>query len=51
MKVSLLPEDEDHDPAAIDAMRDRGPGPVTVLTSDPEDLAVLCGREAVVVKV
>ncbi|MFF0308516.1 DNA-binding protein [Streptosporangium sp. NPDC004379] len=40
---------------AIDAMLCAtalaAPGPVTVLTSDPEDLAVLCGREAVVVKV
>jgi hypothetical protein len=26
-------------------------GPVTVLTSDPDDLNVLCGRRATVIKV
>lgn len=27
------------------------PGPVTVLTSDPEDLTTLCGGRATVIKV
>ncbi|MER7112050.1 type II toxin-antitoxin system VapC family toxin [Streptomyces sp. NPDC000229] len=40
---------------AIDAMLSAtalaAPGPVTVLTSDPEDLAALCGGHATVVKV
>jgi hypothetical protein len=27
------------------------PGPVTILTSDPDDLALLCGRAATVVKI
>ena len=40
---------------AIDAMLTAtalaAPGPVTVLTSDPEDLATLCGGRLVVVKV
>ncbi len=40
---------------AIDAMLSAtalaAPGPVTVLTSDPEDLAVLCGGRVIVIKV
>lgn len=40
---------------AIDAMLGAtalaSPGPVTVLTSDPEDLMALCGRGVTVVKV
>ncbi|MER7763288.1 PIN domain-containing protein [Streptomyces sp. NPDC097619] len=40
---------------AIDAMVAatalEAPGPVTVLTSDPEDLIALCGRKAAVLKV
>jgi predicted nucleic acid-binding protein len=40
---------------AIDAMVSatalQSPGPVTILTSDPEDLAVLCGRQVVVIKI
>ncbi|GAA1959055.1 hypothetical protein GCM10009738_36810 [Kitasatospora viridis] len=40
---------------AIDAMLAAtalaAPGPVTVLTSDPEDLAVLCGARAAVIKI
>jgi len=40
---------------AIDAMLAAtalaAPGPVTILTSDPEDLAALCGGRATVVKV
>lgn len=40
---------------AIDAMVSAtallSPGPVTVLTSDPDDLAVLCGRTVTVIKV
>ncbi|MEV1250163.1 type II toxin-antitoxin system VapC family toxin [Nonomuraea sp. NPDC050022] len=40
---------------AIDAMLSAtalaAPGPVTVLTSDPEDLAVLCGARVTVIKV
>ena len=27
------------------------PGPVTILTSDPEDLTALCGRPATVIRV
>ena len=27
------------------------PGPVTILTSDPEDLTALCGGRATVIKV
>lgn len=40
---------------AIDAMLAAtalaAPGPVTILTSDPEDLGVLCGGRATVIKV
>lgn len=40
---------------AIDAMLGAvalaAPGPVTILTSDPEDLTVLCGARATVIKV
>jgi predicted nucleic acid-binding protein len=40
---------------AIDAMLSAtalaAPGPVTVLTSDPEDIATLCGRQVTVIKV
>ncbi|GAA1023866.1 hypothetical protein Aple_008850 [Acrocarpospora pleiomorpha] len=40
---------------AIDAMLSAtalaAPGPVTVLTSDPEDLAALCGGRVIVIKV
>jgi len=40
---------------AIDAMLAAtalaAPGPVTVLTSDPEDLRVLCGRRATLLKI
>jgi predicted nucleic acid-binding protein len=40
---------------AIDAMLSAtalaSPGPVTILTSDPEDLAALCGRRATVIKI
>nr|WP_221475190.1 PIN domain-containing protein [Sphaerisporangium rubeum] len=40
---------------AIDAMLSAtalaAPGPVTVLTSDPEDLAALCGMRVTVIKV
>ncbi|MEU3479052.1 PIN domain-containing protein [Streptomyces sp. NPDC033754] len=40
---------------AIDAMVAAtalaAPGPVTVLTSDPEDLTVLCGRRATVIAI
>ncbi|MDT0345452.1 DNA-binding protein [Streptomyces litchfieldiae] len=40
---------------AIDAMLGAtalaAPGPVTVLTSDPEDLAALCGERVTIVKV
>jgi predicted nucleic acid-binding protein len=40
---------------AIDAMLSAtaltAPGPVTVLTSDPEDFATLCGRDVTVIKV
>ncbi len=40
---------------AIDAMLSAtalaAPGSVTILTSDPEDLAVLCGRHVTVIKV
>jgi predicted nucleic acid-binding protein len=40
---------------AIDAMLSAtalaAPGPVTVLTSDPEDIATLCGRDVTVIKV
>jgi predicted nucleic acid-binding protein len=39
---------------AIDAMLSAtalaAPGPVTVLTSDPEDIAALCGRNVTVIK-
>jgi hypothetical protein len=27
------------------------PGPVTMLTSDPEDLVALCGRQVTLVKI
>lgn len=27
------------------------PGPVTILTFDPEDLTMLCGRRATVIKI
>jgi hypothetical protein len=27
------------------------PGPVTVLTSDPEDLTALCGRRVTLIKI
>ncbi|MFE1557309.1 PIN domain-containing protein [Streptomyces sp. NPDC058734] len=40
---------------AIDAMLAAtalaAPGPVTILTSDPEDLAMLCGTQATVIKI
>lgn len=40
---------------AIDAMLSAtalaAPGPVTVLTSDPEDLTALCGRRVAVIKI
>jgi hypothetical protein len=40
---------------AIDALLSAtalaAPGPVTVLTSDPEDIATLCGRNVTVIKV
>jgi predicted nucleic acid-binding protein len=40
---------------AIDAMLSAtalaAPGPVTVLTSDPDDIATLCGRDVTVIKV
>ncbi|MEU8200443.1 PIN domain-containing protein [Streptosporangium sp. NPDC049046] len=40
---------------AIDAMLSAtalaAPGPVTVLTSDPEDIAALCGGRVIVIKV
>ncbi|MCH5677274.1 PIN domain-containing protein [Streptomyces gilvus] len=40
---------------AIDAMLSAtalaAPGPVTILSSDPEDLAVLCGKRATVIKI
>jgi predicted nucleic acid-binding protein len=40
---------------AIDAMLSAtalaSPGPVTILTSDPEDLAMLCGRGVTVIKI
>ncbi|WP_405974832.1 DNA-binding protein [Streptomyces sp. NBC_00988] len=40
---------------AIDAMLSAtalaAPGPVTILTSDPEDLTVLCGERATVIKI
>ncbi|WP_149828648.1 PIN domain-containing protein [Streptomyces tailanensis] len=40
---------------AIDAMLSAtaltAPGPVTVLTSDPEDLTALCGRRITVIKI
>jgi predicted nucleic acid-binding protein len=40
---------------AIDAMLSAtalfSPGPVTILTSDPEDLSALCGRHATVIKI
>ncbi|MEU3662293.1 PIN domain-containing protein [Streptomyces sp. NPDC032940] len=40
---------------AIDAMLAAtalaAPGPVTILTSDPEDLITLCGRRATVIKI
>jgi len=40
---------------AIDAMLSAtalaSPGPVTILTSDPEDLAALCGAGAVIIKI
>ena len=40
---------------AIDAMLSATalatPGPVTVLTSDPEDIATLCGRNVTIIKV
>jgi len=40
---------------AVDAMLSAtalaAPGPVTILTSDPEDIATLCGRNVTVIKV
>jgi predicted nucleic acid-binding protein len=40
---------------AIDAMLSAsalaGPGPVTILTSDPEDLQALCGRRVTLIKI
>jgi predicted nucleic acid-binding protein len=40
---------------AIDAMLSAtalaSPGPVTILTSDPEDLAMVCGRGVTVIKI
>ncbi|RAY14768.1 hypothetical protein DPM19_13595 [Actinomadura craniellae] len=40
---------------AIDAMLSAtalaAPGPVTVLTSDPDDIANLCGRSATIIKI
>ena len=40
---------------AVDAMLSAtalaAPGPVTILTSDPEDIAALCGRNVTVIKV
>jgi predicted nucleic acid-binding protein len=40
---------------AIDAMLSAtaltAPGPVTVLTSDPDDIAALCGRRVTVIKI
>jgi hypothetical protein len=40
---------------AIDAMLSAtalaSPGPVTILTSDPEDLMALCGRGATIIKI
>jgi predicted nucleic acid-binding protein len=40
---------------AIDAMLGatalNAPGPVTILTSDPEHLTALCGRHATVIKI
>jgi predicted nucleic acid-binding protein len=40
---------------AIDAMLSAtalaAPGPVTILTSDPEDLTMLCGERATVIKI
>jgi hypothetical protein len=40
---------------AIDAMLCAialaAPGPVTILTSDPEDISALCGRHATVIKI
>jgi hypothetical protein len=40
---------------AVDAMLSAtalaAPGPVTILTSDPEDLAALCGGHATIIKV
>ena len=37
--------------ALLSATALAAPGPVTILTSDPEDLAVLCGGRATVVKI
>ncbi len=40
---------------AIDAMLSAtalaAPGPVTILTSDPEDVTMLCGGRAAVIKI
>jgi hypothetical protein len=40
---------------AIDAMLSASalasPGPVTILTSDPEDLQALCGRRVTLIKI
>ena len=40
---------------AIDAMLSAtalaAPGPITILTSDPEDLTMLCGRRVTVIKI
>ncbi|GAA2075942.1 type II toxin-antitoxin system VapC family toxin [Actinomadura alba] len=40
---------------AIDAMLSAtalaAPGPITILTSDPDDIAALCGRHATVIKI
>ena len=37
--------------AILSATALAAPGPVTVLTSDPEDLAALCGSRATVIKI
>ena len=37
--------------AVVAATAIRSPGPVTVLTSDPEDMALLCGPQVKIVKI
>jgi hypothetical protein len=37
--------------AMLSATALAAPGPVTVLTSDPEDITTLCGRNVTVIKV